>query len=151
MDWQQINTIWLELSRPSTDGLNAVLRQRGIQVSLDNLRKFLRSGSEKEVLPRAPSTRAASTRPTRTSAGPRTSSTIRRTPRRVDGRTYTYVLLVQDIFTRFAWVELLTSRDQAPDISSASSSAPRRSSIKRPRCLRRTRTRSLPAAASRPC
>ena len=44
--WQQINTIWLELNRPSADRLNAVLKRRGIEVSLENLRKFLKSRSE---------------------------------------------------------------------------------------------------------
>ena len=46
--WNQINEIWLDLNRPSVNRLNAVLKRRGIQVSLENLRKFLKSRAERE-------------------------------------------------------------------------------------------------------
>jgi len=36
-------------------------------------------------------------------------------PATLDGRKYAYVLLVQDIFTRFAWAELMETRDQTPE------------------------------------
>ena len=41
---------------------------------------------------------------------------MRSTLRTLDGRRCTYVLLAQDIFTRFAWAELLDARDQVPEM-----------------------------------
>ena len=52
--WTEINEIWLELNRPSVYWLNAVLKRRGIQVSLENLRKFLKSRAEREVFAARP-------------------------------------------------------------------------------------------------
>ena len=51
--WKKINEIWLELKRPSPERLNAVLKRRGINVELSNLRKFL-NRSEKQVFAARP-------------------------------------------------------------------------------------------------
>ncbi len=116
MDWQQINTIWLELNRPSADRLNAVLKRRGIQVSLENLRKFLKSRSEKEVFAARPVYKGRVYAADKDQRWAADIIDYTKNPSTVDGRTYTYILLVQDIFTRFAWAELMMSRDQAPDM-----------------------------------
>ena len=116
MEWQQINTIWLELNRPSADRLNAVLKRRGIQVSLENLRKFLKSRSEKEVFAARPVYKGRIYAADKDQRWAADIIDYTKNPSTVDGRTYTYILLVQDIFTRFAWAELMMSRDQAPDM-----------------------------------
>ena len=46
--WNRINEIWLELNRPSPERLNVVLKRRGVNVQLSNLKQFL-SRSEKQV------------------------------------------------------------------------------------------------------
>ena len=51
--WKRINEIWLELNRPSPERLNAVLKRRGVNVQLSNLKKFL-SRSEKQVFSARP-------------------------------------------------------------------------------------------------
>ena len=114
--WQQINTIWLELNRPSADRLNAVLKRRGIQVSLENLRKFLKSRAEREVCAARPVYKGKIYAADKDQRWAADIIDYTKNPATVDGRTYTYVLLVQDIFTRFAWAELLKSRDHAPDM-----------------------------------
>ena len=62
----------------------------------------------------AQSTRAGCARQTRDQRWAADLIDYTKNPGTLDGRRYTYVLLAQDIFTRFAWAELMETRDQAP-------------------------------------
>ena len=113
--WNRINEIWLELNRPSVNRLNAVLKRRGIDVSLENLRKFLKSRSEREVFAARPVYKGRIYAADKDQRWAADIIDYTKNPATLDGRKYAYVLLVQDIFTRFAWAELMETRDQTPE------------------------------------
>ena len=114
--WNQINEIWLELNRPSVNRLNVVLKRRGIQVSLDTLRKFLQSRAEREVFAARPVYKGKIYAADKGQRWAADITDYTKNLATLDGRRYTYVLLAPDIFTRFAWAELLETRDQAPEM-----------------------------------
>ena len=113
--WNRINEIWLELNRPSVARLNAVLKRRGIDVSLDTLRKFLKSRSEREVFAARPVYKGRIYAADKDQRWAADIIDYTKNPATLDGRKYAYVLLAQDIFTRFAWAELMETRDQTPE------------------------------------
>ena len=114
--WTQINQIWLELNRPSAERLNIVLRERGINVRLQNLRDFLRSRPERQVFAARPLYKGRVYAADKDQRWAADIIVYDRNPAELDGRTYTNVLLVQDIFTRYAWAELMESRNQATEM-----------------------------------
>ena len=113
--WNRINEIWLELNRPSVNRLNTVLKRRGIDVSLENLRKFLKSRSEREVFAARPVYKGRIYAADKDQRWAADIIDYTKNPATLDGRRYAYVPLAQDIFTRFAWAELMETRDQTPE------------------------------------
>ena len=138
--WSQINQIWLELNRPSAERLNIVLRERGINVRLQNLRDFLKSRPERQVFAPRPLYKGRVYAADKDQRWAADIIVYDRNPAELDGRTYTNVLLAQDIFTRYAWAELMESRSQASAMFQ-----------RHPTCSPRTRTAPSSRRPSKPC
>jgi hypothetical protein len=111
--WTRVNELWLELNRPSPERLNAVLMRQGINVNLSNLRKFLSRRSEKQVFAPRPVYKGRVYAVDKDQRWAADIVDYTKNPAELDGRRYTYALIVQDIFTRYAWAQLMESRDQA--------------------------------------
>ena len=112
--WKRINEIWLELNRPSPERLNIVLKRRGVNVQLSNLKQFL-SRSEKQVFSARPLYRGRVYAMDKDQRWAADILDYTKNPAELDGRRYTYVLLAQDLFTRYAWAEPMESRDKATE------------------------------------
>ena len=96
-----MNEIWLELNRPSPERLNAVLKRRGISVQLSNLRTFLNC-SEKHVFAARPLHKGRIYAVDKDQRWAADILDYTRNPSELNGQKCTYVLLVQDIFTKYA-------------------------------------------------
>ena len=93
-----------------------MLRERGINARLQNLRDSLKSRPERQVFAPRPLYKGRVYAADKDQRWAADIIVYDRNPAELDGRTYTNLLLVQDIFTRYAWAELMESHSQATEM-----------------------------------
>jgi len=104
-----MSKIWRELAAPSAPVFTRALRARGIAVRASDVREFISSKSERQILAPGPKFTGKITafyRKDRWNA-----DLINYTSRPVtrEGITYAHVLFVQDLFTRFIYAKPMTT------------------------------------------
>ena len=108
-DANQLSKLWEDLAAPSAKVFLQALRARGIQARASDVREFIASKSERQVL--QPGNRftgkiAAFDKHDRWAAD--VISYVSRPVVR-GGKEYKYILIVQDMFSRFIWTAPLVS------------------------------------------
>ena len=93
--------LWVELAAPSTNAFLKAIRSRGISVRESDVREFVSSKSERQILQPGVrySGKIASFYPNDRWAADLINYTSR--PITQDGKKYAHTLIVQDMFTRF--------------------------------------------------
>ena len=125
---ETLESIAAELNWPSANKLSEALHRKGIRVSFERLRSFMRDQSHRELF--APHPRRS--KPTRRSAEPRNetvrSGVVALHPgerwdadlisyvsfpgKDKDGKVYNYILVAQDVFTRQIFTEPLETNSR---------------------------------------
>ena len=108
MDASEIAQLYEKLNFPSASAFHKALRRRGIPARLADIVEFVKSRSERQVIAPPPKYEGniVSFDVNHRWAADLIAFTSR--PAKANS-TYTHVLLVQDIFTRFLWARPLTS------------------------------------------
>ena len=106
---EKLTEIYNELNAPSTDSFAKALARRGIKARRKDIEEFIRSKSERQVIAPPPkyTGNIVSTAPDDRWAADLIAYTSK--PVETKDGTYTHVLVVQDIFTRFVWAKALKS------------------------------------------
>jgi hypothetical protein len=98
-----LSKLWEELAAPSATSFLKALRARGIKVREADVREFVSSKSERQILQANPKFTGKITAFYKNDRW--NADLINYTSRPVirDGKTYAQVLFVQDLFARFIW------------------------------------------------
>ena len=127
---EKLTEIYNELNAPSTDSFAKALARKGIKARRKDIEEFIRSKSERQVIAPPPkyTGHIVSTAPDDRWAADLIAYTSK--PVETKDGTYTHVIVVQDIFTRFLWAKPLKTVSDASaafaDIMHESKRQPRR-------------------------
>ena len=108
-DANQLSKLWEDLAAPSAKVFLQALRARGIQARASDVKEFIASKSERQVL--QPGNRFTGKIAAFYKNDRRAADIISYVSRPVvqGGKEYKYILIVQDMFSRFIWTAPLVS------------------------------------------
>jgi len=109
-----LNNLWEELAAPSAAAFLKALRIRGIQAREADVREFVSSKSERQVLAPAPKFSGKVTAFYENDRWAADLINYTNRPVTKDNKTYTQVLFVQDLFTRFTYTVPMTTVTETP-------------------------------------
>jgi len=109
-----LNNLWEELAAPSAPAFLKALRARGIQAREADVREFVSSKSERQVLAPAPKFTGKINAFYENDRWAADLINYTNRPAIRDGKSYTQVLFVQDLFTRFSYTVPMTSVTETP-------------------------------------
>jgi len=109
-----LNNLWEELAAPSAAAFLKALRIRGIQAREADVREFVSSKSERQVLAPAPKFSGKVTAFHENDRWAADLINYTNRPVTKDNKTYTQVLFVQDLFTRFTYTVPMTTVTETP-------------------------------------
>jgi len=115
MDDDQIAVLYAKLSYPTAAKFRATLAKRGVKISIKEAQEIASRSGQRQVLAPAQQYPGRIVSPDLNARWAADLISYVSQPAAVEGRTYRYVLVVQDIFSRKIWTEALqTKADTTP-------------------------------------
>jgi hypothetical protein len=110
MDDDQIAVLYAKLSYPTAAKFRATLAKRGVKISVKEAQEIASRYGQRQVLAPARSFPGRIVSPDLNARWAADLISYVSEPAAVGGRTYRYVLVVQDIFSRKIWTEALQTK-----------------------------------------
>ena len=109
---EQIRSLHAELAYPSASRLQAALRKRGVNATLEQVKNVVEKTGSRQVLQPPPQYHGNITSGRIDDRWAADLISFESRPAERD-RAYKHVLLVQDIFSRYLWAEAMWAKDQS--------------------------------------